>query len=135
LERIDVSDPENISNHRASRRAASRSYRNAFLFGEMNEIPNNEQIADEAGFFENAQLVIESSNQLRIARRAFAVALSQSVVTQLAQIFFARFPGRRRKLRIFGEPKLEIEVTALANFERVSNRFGKIAEQLAHLGR
>src|ERR1700741_1642611 len=101
----------------------------------MNEIPNNEQIADEAGFFKNAQLIIEPSNQLCIVRRAFTVALSQTVVTKIAQIFFARFSWRHGILWIFGTPKLEIEITAFANLERIRNRFGKIAEQLAHLGR
>src|SRR5207249_11441981 len=101
----------------------------------MNDIPSNEQIAHETGFFENAYLVIELSNQFRVVRRAFAVAPPETVVTMLAQIFFPRFPGRRRILRILGAPILEVEVTAFANFERVRNRFGKIAEELAHLGR
>src|SRR5262249_10819068 len=135
LERIDISNPENVSDHRTGSRAASRPHGNAFLFGKMNEIPNNEQIADETGFFENAQLIIEATDQFRIVRRAFAITLSQTVVTKIAQIFFARFPWRRGILRIFGMPKLEIEVTAFANFKRIRNRFGKIAEQLAHLRR
>src|SRR5205807_8037305 len=66
-------------------------------------------------------------------RRSSDQAPPQTIVTKLAQIFFPRFPGRRWILRILGAPKLKIEVTAFANFERVRNRFWKIAEQLPHL--
>src|SRR4029434_1243415 len=116
-----------------SGRATSWSYGNASLFGKMNEIPNNEQIADESRFLENAQFVFQPSNQIWIIRSAFAVALPQALVTKFAQIFFTRFPGRGRILRILGAPKLKIEVTAFANFDRVRNSFRKIAEQLTHL--
>jgi DNA polymerase-3 subunit alpha len=68
-------------------------------------------------------------------QRKCMTALPQTFVTKLAQIFFARLPRRRGILRILGAPKLEVEMASLANFERVRNRLGKIAEQLAHLGR
>src|SRR4030095_6191526 len=135
LKRIDVGDPKNVSNHRTGSRAATGSYGNAFFFGKMNEVPNNEQIADETRLFENAQLVVETPKQFWIVRRAFAVAATQTVVTKLAQISFARFSRRRRILRILGAPKLEVEMTAFANFQCVRNCFRKIAEQLTHLGR
>src|SRR5947208_183647 len=62
LERIDVGDSQNVGNHRTRSRTTPRTNRNAFFFGKMDEVPNNEQITDEPRFFQNPELVIESSN-------------------------------------------------------------------------
>src|SRR5262249_11994906 len=101
----------------------------------MNEVPNNEQIADEARLFENAQLVFEPLGQLWIVYRTFAVTFSQTIVAKFAQIFFARFAGRSRILGILGASKLKIEGTAFASCECARNRFWKISRHLAHSAR
>lgn len=60
LQRINVGDAENVGDHRTCRRTAPRPDWNPALFGEMNEIPNDEQITDEAGFLEDIELIIEA---------------------------------------------------------------------------
>ena len=135
LQRVDVGDSENVSDNRTRGRTAPGPNRNAFLFGKMNEIPNNEEITDEPSPLENAELIIKSLDQLCITGRAFAVSLAQAFVTKLAQIAFARFPSRRRILRVLGTPKFEIDMATFADFQRVCNGFRKIAKHLAHFGR
>ena len=132
LERIDVGDSKNVGDYRTRRRTTPRPDRNASLLCKMNEVPNNEQITDEPRLFENAQLIIESPDQLGIARRAFTVALPQAVITKLAQKTLARFSRRDRIFRILGAPKFKVQVTTLANFKRVLNRLRKIAKHLVH---
>ena len=100
----------------------------------MNEIPDDKQITDEPCLLENAELIIEPLNEIRIGRRPFAVALAQSLITELAQITFACFSSRRRILGILRTPKFKIDMTAFADFQRVCNRFGKIAKYFAHFG-
>ena len=135
LEWIDISDPKNVSNHRTSGRAASGSYGNALLFGEMNKIPNDQQITDKTGFFQNTQLILESTLQLWIACRAFAVPRAQALEAKLAQISFPRFTSRYWILRIFRAPKLKIETATFADDQSVFDRAGEIVEDLPHLGR
>ena len=101
LQRIDIRNSENVGDHRACSRAAPGPHRNAPLLREMDEVPNDEQITDESSLLQNAQLIIEPPEQLRIARGTFTVALPQAAITKLAQITFARFAGRNRILRVF----------------------------------
>src|SRR5439155_12582243 len=83
LQRVDVGDSENVSDNRTRGRTAPGPDRNAFLFGKMNEIPNNEEITDEPSSLEDAELIIESLDQLCVAHRAFAVASLQALITKL----------------------------------------------------
>src|SRR5262249_32181533 len=101
----------------------------------MNEVPNDEEITDETGFFQNAQFILEPTGQLWTARCASAVARAQAFMAKLAQISFARFPGGDGILRIFRAPEFKIKIAAPANLQRVVDCLGKIAEHLPHLGR
>ena len=53
LKRIDVGDPQDISDHRACRRSAPRPDRNPAFLGEMDEIPDDEEITDKPCFLQN----------------------------------------------------------------------------------
>src|SRR5439155_18607874 len=106
LQRIDVSNSQNVSNHRARSRTATRANRNAPLLGEMDEIPNDEQITDETGFLQHPKFVIEPFKQFRVSCCTLAVAFAQALITKLAQITFARFSSWNRIFRIFRTSKL-----------------------------
>ena len=101
----------------------------------MDEIPNDEQITDETSFLEHAEFVIESLKQFSVGRCALAVAFAQALITKLAQITLARFSSGHRIFRIFRTPKLKIEMTTLADFERVHNCLWEFAEDFMHFGR
>src|SRR5262249_27145751 len=135
LKRIDVRDAKNKRNDRTCSRTASRADGDAFLFREMNEIPDDEEITDETRFFQNAQFILEATGQLRISRGAFAIPRPQTFVAKLTQIAFARFSGQDWILRVFRTPKFKNEMAAFANMQRVRDRLRKFAEHLPHLGR
>ena len=101
----------------------------------MDEIPNDEQITDEAGLLEHTQFIIEPVKQFSVGRCARTVPFAQTLITKLAQITLACFSRRNWILRIFGAPKFKLEMTTLADFESVRNRLRKIAEYFAHFHR
>ena len=101
----------------------------------MNEIPDDENVTDEAGLLQNIDFIIEALDQLGIGSGAFAVALVQTFVTKFAQICFARFAFGRRILRIFRATEFQLEIAAIRNRDRVRNRLGKIRKQCAHFVR
>ena len=59
LQRVDVCNSEHVRDDRTRSRTAPRPDRNTSFLCKMDKVPNNEQITDEPGLFQNAQLVIE----------------------------------------------------------------------------
>ena len=53
LQRIDISDAKNVGDERAGSRSAPGSDRNSAAFREVNEVPNDQDVADETGFLED----------------------------------------------------------------------------------
>ena len=132
LQWIDVGNAHHVGHHRAGRRTAAWPNRNAAPLREMDEVPNNEDVADETGLLENLDLTLQTLLNLVIASSALAVTLVQTFLAKFSQITLARFPFRHRILRIFRTAEFQIEMAAFADFERVRDCFRKIAEQFAH---
>ena len=101
----------------------------------MNEVPNNEKIADESGLLENVDFVVEPSTQFLIVGSPFAVTLVQTFVTKLPRVGFARLARRRRVFGIFRAPEFELEMTTAGNLKGISNGVRKISKDLAHFCR
>ena len=99
----------------------------------MNEVPDDEEIADEPGLFQNIDFVVEPLDQLGVRSRALAKAIVQSLVAKLAQIHFARLAFRRRILWILRNAKLQGEIAAIRDHERVRDGLGMIRKQRPHL--
>ena len=126
LQRIDVGDSENVGNERTRRRSTPGPDRNAAAFGEVNEIPNDQDVTDESGLLEHAQFVGEPLAQLVVDLRALAVTLLESFITKITQITFARLTFRNRIFRIFRFPEFNRDIAALADRQSVRNRVGMI---------
>src|ERR1041385_8406647 len=101
LQRVDVGYAENVSDDRTGGRAAAGTDWNLALLGEMDEIPDDQNVADKPRFFENAQFVIQALRKLIVDLDPVAVTLLQAFPAQLAQVAFARNSFRRRILRVF----------------------------------
>jgi len=102
------------------------------LLGKVDEIPNDQDVTDEARFLEHPELVIEALTKLTVDPGAVAVAFFQTFVTKAAQIIFARLSFRHRILRVFRFPELDREIATLTDRKRVRHRIGEILEQVAH---
>ena len=59
LQRIDIGNSEDIGDDRTRGRTATRSDRNAALFREMDEVPDDEEITDKTRLLENIDFVVE----------------------------------------------------------------------------
>ena len=63
LERIDVGDPQHIGDQRTGRRTAPRADWDAALLREVDEVPDDEEVADEAGLLEDARVPCSSGHE------------------------------------------------------------------------
>src|SRR3954470_15465851 len=99
----------------------------------MNEVPDDQDVADKTGLLQHAEFVIETSLQLLIRSRPLAITLNESFVAKIPNVLLATLPFRRRILGILRFVELEIQMTALRDSQSIRNRFGKIAKQFAHL--
>ena len=77
-QRIDVGDSQDVGDQGTSGRPTARPDRNALLLGEVDEVPNNQDVADKSGLLQDPQLVIKAMPKIWIARGALAVALPQA---------------------------------------------------------
>ena len=101
----------------------------------MHEIPNDQEVINEAGFLDNADFVLQTTPQFGVILGSRTVAFAEPARAQLSQHHFARFAVGKWIPRISQLAKFELEIAALGDLERVRDRLGKIAEQLAHLAR
>src|SRR5207244_11139426 len=113
-------------------RSTTWPHRNTALLGEMNEIPNNQNVTDESGFLEYAKFVVEPLLQLIIRFRSIAEALLQTLRAKLAQKSDARCPLWHGILGVFRFPEFDFQIAPLGNFQRICDRFRKIAKDFAH---
>ena len=99
LQGIDVGNAEDVRRPANRRGAAARPDRNPALLREMNEVPDDQEVADEPGLLEDADFVIEPLDQLRIRQGALPIAIAQTGGTKLAQIEFAGLAFGRRVIQ------------------------------------
>ena len=98
----------------------------------MNEVPDDQKIADESGALQNVDFVIETLDQFRIRSGALTVAIVQTFVAKLPQVRFARLPFRHRIFRIFRNAEFELEIDPVGDRDRVRDRLGMIREERPH---
>ncbi len=135
MKRIDIGDSKNVSDQRTGGRTPTRANRNSAALREVNEVPNDQDVANESGFLQHAQLVSQSLPQLIVDLRALAITFFESLVTEIAQICFAGLSRGNRILRIFRAAELDRDVAALPDRERIADCLRKIFEQLTHFRR
>src|SRR5207248_1852846 len=56
---IDICDPQDISDNRTGGRTATRSDRNSTFSGEMDKVPDDQEITNKTRFFQNIDFVVQ----------------------------------------------------------------------------
>ena len=97
----------------------------------MNEVPNDQEVADESSLLQDVELVIEAFDQLGVG--AIAVTFVQTLVAKLAQIRLARLAFWCRVFRVFRFAEFQLQIAALRDRERVCNRTRMLRKKSAHL--
>ncbi len=139
FQRIDIGDFQRIGHQRTRTRTTARSDRHAVIFGPLDELHYDQEVAGESHLVDN----VEFNFQTLIIFRAFFRALSlvreqedqtffQSLTGFHHQIIFSgHIAGRELRQEVLTEP--DSHVTTLSNLYAVFQRFRDIREQLAHL--
>lgn len=142
-ERIDVGDPRQVGDERPRAGAAPRTDRNVLVLRVADEVRHHEEIADEPGLFDDAELVIHAVDDLLLLvgqlvelARVEAVTVLHIVETDLAQVVAVRQAAVRHvELRIVVDLRniVELHAAALGDEPGVRDRLGNLFEQLLHL--
>ena len=95
----------------------------------MDEVPDNEKIAGETEFLEDAQFVIEALVQFG---RALSVAAAKSLLAQFAQVSFAAFALGRVEHREARLAEIHGHIAPLRDAHRVGQRRGVVGKNFRH---
>ena len=123
FQRIQIGNFQGIRHQRARTRTTAWAHWTAILFGPVNEVLYDEEIAWETHLNDGVQLVIQTLLILRIARRALGFvwvqnchAIGQALVGQMPQIIVQRHAFWRWKLWQEILTQDNFHITALGNF-------------------
>ncbi len=132
LEWIDVGDAQREGNDRAGCRAASGTDRDPVVLGELDEVPDDQEVSAEAHRVDHRELDLEPLG--RLGRHRVAVALAQPLLGQAAQVVDLARPVRRRVRRDQDPAELDLDVAALGDLDRRRQRLRPFRERIRHLG-
>src|SRR5690606_17927678 len=86
-QRVKVRDAQRKRDNAAGRRAAPRPNRNAAVFGPLDEVPHNQEVAVKTHLADGLQLELKPLAHGRaFGQRTVAVALAHALLTKLAQV-------------------------------------------------
>ena len=131
-ERVDIGDAQHIRDEGTSRRAAARAHGNTAVLRMADEIPDDQKIADEPGFLDHREFVVEALVQLGVGVHAPSEALAQSFMAEVAQVLLAAARVGRVEIRVFRFAEFHLEITPFGDAQRVVTRLGKLGEECAH---
>ena len=129
-DRVDVGDLERVGDERAGGRAAARADRDAVLLGEVDEVPDDQEVVGEAHLLDRLQLVLEPLLELG---GQLVVALLQAFFAELDEIVERVAALRHVELRQQDPVELDLDVAALGDLERAPHRVGLAGEVERHL--
>ena len=129
-QRVDVGDLEAVGGERTGRRAAPGADADPVLLGEVDEIPDDQEVVREAHLPDRLQLEAEPLVELG---RGLAEALEQSLLAQLDQVVEGVATFRHRILREQDLAELDLDRAALRHLERACERMFVPGEVAGHL--
>jgi len=143
VDRVDVGDLRQVGDDGARAGTAPRTDRNVLLLGVPDEVRHHEEVADEPGLLDHAELVVHALDdrlllfgQLGELARVEIVAVLHIVQADFAQVVAVGQPlVRHIELRIMVDlgDVLELHAAPVGDQPGVGDRLGNFAEQLLHL--
>ena len=133
LQRVEVGDAHRVGGHRAGARAAARADADAVVLRPVDEVGDDEEVAGEAHLQDDGLLVLGLlAHRLRHAVR---VADLEAAVDLLDEPGVLGLPLRHREPGHVVRVRVELDLAALGDDERVVARLGQVAEDVPHLRR
>src|SRR5690349_2895157 len=99
----------------------------------MDEVPDDQEIADKSGLLDHLELLRQARAQLGIVRRPLPITLTQTGFTKLPQKAAPRLAKGRFVFREFRSAKIEFQVAAFRDRNRVADCLRVLAEERPHL--
>ena len=132
LDRVEIGDPERVGHRTAGGRASAGPDSDVVVAGVPDEIPGDEEVRREPHVVDDAELVVETLDDLiaEVGAPTFVGAFVGEV-TEVLRVGREAFGQRELGKLWFAE--LDLDITALGDPQRVVARFGNLAEQSAHL--
>ena len=130
-DRIDRGDPEAVADGAVGRRAAPL-HEDPLLAAEVDDVPDDEEVAGEIELLDQIQLALELPRVPRLDR---PVALARARLGDLAE---ERGHRLSRRHRVLGKAVAEIRHRVdepIGELARGRERFGHVGEELRHLRR
>ncbi|KAF5069815.1 hypothetical protein DSECCO2_228730 [anaerobic digester metagenome] len=152
-DRIDLGNIQGIGDDGRGGRAPAGAGGDAVVIGELDEIPDNQEIVDIAHPLENPQLIGQPLNQNPAVARIqgihsghdrfrhrqipelgkHRILAGQALIAALLEIPGMIRPLRQVKGRKPGHMELVVKLTLLGDLHRIFQRFGHMGKQLPHL--
>ena len=144
LQRVQIGDAQRVSHQRAGTRAPARAYRAAVVFGPVDEVTDDQEVAGESHVQDHIDLEVQARHVLGaffFAQLLVGVQVQQAsiepLVRGMAKVSVDRqahaIDFRRRVVGQHGFAQLQLQVAALGDLNRVGQGRRNIGEQLAHL--
>ena len=115
LERVDVGDAQGVADDGARGRAAPGADGDAVVLGELDEVPDDEEVGVEAHLADDAELEVEAL--ARLGGRLGAVAAHDALLAELAQVGALGLALRHRVRRQQVGAEVEAHVAALGDLD------------------
>ncbi len=131
LERVDVGDAEGVAHDGPGGRTAAGSDGDAVVFGELDVVPDDEEVGVEAHLADDAELELEALT--RLGGRLGAVAAHDPLLAELAQIGALGLPLRHRIRGQQVGAEVEAHVAARGDLDGGLAGARVVLEALVHL--
>ena len=123
---------EGVRDERAGGRAAARTDRDAVRLGEVDEVPDDQEVVGEPHLLDRLELVLQALRQLG---GQLPVALLQAFLAQLDEVVEAVATLGDVEVRQQDPAELDLDVAALGDLERAPHRVLVAGEVERHLFR
>ncbi len=115
---VNVGDADGIGHDGACRRASAGSHGNIMGLCKMNVVPYDQEVVDEAHGADDRELILQT---LPVLLRRFAVAIPETVLTELPKIALRIEARRHRIMRQMIVSELNLHLTAFCDAPGVLN--------------
>ena len=144
LQRVQIGDAQRVSHQRAGTRAPARAYRAAVVFGPVDEVTDDQEVAGESHVQDHIDLEVQARHVLGaflLAQLGVRVQVQQPpfepLMRGMAKVSVNRqahaIDLRRRVVGQHGFAQLQLQVAALGDLNRVGQCRWYVGKQPAHL--
>ncbi len=132
-ERAQVGDAQHVGDQAARRAAPAGPNRDSLPLGVVDEVPDDQEVTDESGFFDHPHLEFQALLQFPVGPRPVAIPLPQPLLAKLPEVLLPRHPRRHGKSREFVAPQIQLQIAPLRDRRGVFQGIRESGKKALHL--